>query len=100
MNSPSDILPRIASSPGIRLIVWADNDPEWEDDSIDIQPYVVVVDGVLWTEGTAGSLNADEWDWTSAEKPLLGQAVAKFKPLITRVEQAQVDKIIEESKQV
>lgn len=41
----------------------------------------------------------DEWDWTSAEKPLLGQAVARFKPLITRVEQAQVDKIIEESRQ-
>jgi len=41
----------------------------------------------------------DDWDWTSAEKPLLGQAVAKFMPLITRVEQAQVDLIIEESKQ-
>ena len=41
----------------------------------------------------------DDWDWTSAESPLLGQTVAKFKPLITRVEQAQVDQIVEESKQ-
>jgi len=41
----------------------------------------------------------DDWDWTSAQSPLLGQAVAKFKPLITRVEQSQVDKIIEQSKQ-
>ncbi len=41
----------------------------------------------------------DDWDWTSAQSPLLGQAVAKFTPLITRVEQSQVDKIIEQSKQ-
>ncbi len=41
----------------------------------------------------------DDWDWTSAQSPLLGQAVAKFKPLITRVEQSQVDKMIEQSKQ-
>ena len=41
----------------------------------------------------------DEWDWTSAQTPVLGQAVAKFKPLITRVEQSDVDKIVEQSKQ-
>ncbi len=41
----------------------------------------------------------DEWDWTSAQTPILGQAVAKFKPLITRVEQSDVDKMVEESKQ-
>jgi methionyl-tRNA synthetase len=40
----------------------------------------------------------DEWDWTSAQTPVLGQAVAKFKPLITRVEQSDVDRIVEESK--
>ena len=41
----------------------------------------------------------DAWDWTSAQTPVLGQAVAKFKPLITRVEQSDVDKIVEESKE-
>lgn len=41
----------------------------------------------------------DDWDWNSAQQPLLGQRVAKFKPLITRVEQSQVDKILEQSKQ-
>ena len=41
----------------------------------------------------------DEWDWTSAQTPVLGQAVAKFKPLITRVEQSDIDKIVEESKE-
>jgi methionyl-tRNA synthetase len=41
----------------------------------------------------------DRWNWDSAQEPVLGQPVAKFKPLITRVEQAQVDKIVEQSKQ-
>jgi len=49
---------------------------------------------------TRAYFNEDAWDWTSAQQPLLGQAVAKFKPLITRVEQAQVDNVIEQSKQV
>jgi methionyl-tRNA synthetase len=39
------------------------------------------------------------WDWESAQEPLLGHAIASFKPLITRVEQAQVDEIVEESRQ-
>jgi methionyl-tRNA synthetase len=41
----------------------------------------------------------EQWYWNSAEDPLLGQAVATFKPLITRVEQAQVDQIVEQSRQ-
>ncbi len=45
---------------------WVQNGTEWEDDSIDTEVKVLVVDEVLWTEGTAGALNADEWDWTSA----------------------------------
>jgi len=40
-----------------------------------------------------------EWDWQAAQQPLLGRQISKFKPLITRVEQAQVDKMIEQSKQ-
>ena len=41
----------------------------------------------------------DAWNWSTAQKALLGQPIAAFKPLITRVEQSQVDKIIEQSKQ-
>jgi methionyl-tRNA synthetase len=41
----------------------------------------------------------DAWDWESAQEPLLERAIASFKPLIMRVEQAQVDKIVEESRQ-
>jgi len=50
-------------------------------------------------EDTRAFFSEVSWDWTSAEQPLLGQAVAKFKPLITRVEQAQVDQVVEDSKQ-
>jgi methionyl-tRNA synthetase len=39
------------------------------------------------------------WDWESAQEPLLEHDIASFMPLITRVEQAQVDKIVEESRQ-
>jgi methionyl-tRNA synthetase len=42
----------------------------------------------------------DDWDWTSAQQPRLDTDVATFKPLITRVEQAQIDKVIEQSKQI
>lgn len=42
--------------------------------------------------------NESDWSWDSAGKPLLGEEIEKFKPLITRVEQAQVDKMIEQSK--
>ena len=40
----------------------------------------------------------DDWPWSAASTPLLGSNIAKFKPLITRVEQAQVDKMVEQSK--
>lgn len=39
------------------------------------------------------------WDWDAAQTPLLGKSIAKYEPLVTRVEQSQVDKMIEESKQ-
>ena len=41
----------------------------------------------------------DPWDWDAAGKPLLGQSIAKYRPLLTRVEQPQVDKMLEDSKQ-
>jgi methionyl-tRNA synthetase len=38
------------------------------------------------------------WDWQAAETPLLAQTISKYEPLLTRVEQSQVDKMIAESK--
>jgi methionyl-tRNA synthetase len=46
---------------------------------------------VLFREGA--------WDWDAAQTPLLGTSIEKYKPLLTRVEQTQVDKMIEDSKQ-
>jgi methionyl-tRNA synthetase len=43
-------------------------------------------------------LGEDPWHWDDATKPLLGATINKFKPLLTRVETAQVDKMIEQSK--
>jgi methionyl-tRNA synthetase len=43
--------------------------------------------------------NEEPWHWSAAAEPLLGHRINKFKPLMTRVEQAQVDKMIEQSKE-
>ena len=40
-----------------------------------------------------------EWRWNSAEQALLDRDIAAFKPLITRVEQSQVDTMVEQSRQ-
>jgi methionyl-tRNA synthetase len=40
----------------------------------------------------------EDWPWSAASTPLLGSGITKFKPLITRVEQTQVDKMVEQSK--
>jgi len=40
-----------------------------------------------------------EWNWDSAQQALLDHEIAKFKPLITRIEQSQVNKMVEQSKQ-
>jgi methionyl-tRNA synthetase len=39
------------------------------------------------------------WPWDAAAEPLTGSTISKFRPLLTRVEQAQVDKMIEQSKE-
>ncbi len=44
-------------------------------------------------------LNEDSWHWNDATAPLLGAAVNKFKPLLTRVEQERVDAMVEQSKE-
>ena len=41
----------------------------------------------------------EPWNWEAAATPLLGHSIAKYKPLLTRVEQSQVDKMVEESKE-
>ena len=40
----------------------------------------------------------DEWHWHCASEPLLGASISKFKPLLTRIEPAQVEKMLEQSK--
>lgn len=37
------------------------------------------------------------WDWNAARTPLLAKRIAKYKPLLTRVETGQVDKMVEQS---
>ncbi len=44
-------------------------------------------------------LNEDSWQWQDASSPLLGTTLPKFKPLLTRVEAAQVERIVEQSKE-
>ena len=39
------------------------------------------------------------WMWDAATTPLLAHSISRYKPLLTRVEQSQVDKMVEESKQ-
>jgi methionyl-tRNA synthetase len=41
----------------------------------------------------------DPWNWDAATTPLLAHSISKYKPLVTRVEQSQVDKMVEESKE-
>jgi len=40
----------------------------------------------------------DDWRWQDAATPLLGTRIADYKPLITRVDKSQVDKMVEESR--
>ena len=40
----------------------------------------------------------DPWAWDAATTPLLAHSISKYEPLLTRVEQSQVDKMVEESK--
>jgi methionyl-tRNA synthetase len=44
-------------------------------------------------------LNEPSWSWAHASSPLLGVKINKFRPLLTRVEQPQVDKMIEQSRE-
>jgi len=44
-------------------------------------------------------LNTGALDWSSAQNPLLAHKINKFKPLMSRVDVEQIEKMINESKQ-
>ena len=44
-------------------------------------------------------LGDEAWAWDDASEPLLGSQINKFTPLLTRVEQKQVDTMVEQSKE-
>jgi len=44
-------------------------------------------------------LGEASWHWQDASLPLLGRPINKFKPLLTRVEPAQVQKMVEQSQE-
>jgi len=49
----------------------------------------------------ACELFGDEpWNWSAATQPALGRRIREFKPLLTRVERTQIDRLIEQSKEV
>ena len=50
-------------------------------------------------DGARDLFQEGDWTWESAGSPLLGTRINKYKPLITRVESSQVEKMVEESKE-
>ena len=42
-------------------------------------------------------LNIEHWQWDAIEKPLLGHAIQKFKPLMTRVEPQKIQQMLEDT---
>ncbi len=48
--------------------------------------------------GSREFLDEDSWRWDSASSPLLNATINKFKPLLTRIDSKQVEKMIEQSK--
>ena len=44
--------------------------------------------------------NENDWGWSSATEPLLGCKIEKFKPLLARVDAAQVKNMVEQSKEL
>jgi methionyl-tRNA synthetase len=43
--------------------------------------------------------NEDSWPWQAVAEPLLNHRISKYKPLLTRIESKQVDRMVEQSKQ-
>ncbi len=49
--------------------------------------------------GAREFLNEDEWRWQDAGNPLLGHSINRFKPLLTRVDPKQVERMVDQSKE-
>ena len=49
-------------------------------------------------DGACEFLGEEEWLWSMAASPLLGTKINRFKPLLTRVEADQVQRMVEQSK--
>ena len=49
-------------------------------------------------KGARNFLDESEWMWADAQSPLLGTTINKFKPLLTRIEPEQVQRMVEQSK--
>jgi methionyl-tRNA synthetase len=47
--------------------------------------------------GAREFLGEEHWSWEDVSAPLLGNTINKFKPLLTRVEAKQVEKMVEQS---
>ena len=56
-----------------------------------------VIPGVA--RGAREFLDESGWQWQDASTPLLGTTLPKFKPLLTRVEASQVERMVEQSKE-
>ena len=56
-----------------------------------------VIPGVA--ESSRAFLNESGWHWQDASAPLLGSRINKFKPLLTRVDPKQVERMVEQSKE-
>ncbi|MDJ0793261.1 MAG: methionine--tRNA ligase [Woeseiaceae bacterium] len=50
-------------------------------------------------EDARAFLNEDAWRWDDASEPLLGSTLQKFKPLLTRIEADQVQRMVEQSRE-
>ncbi len=62
--------------------------------AIYLAPVIPVV-----ADGAQAFLGEESWNWESASSPLLGATINKFTPLLTRVEQQQVDNMVDQSKE-
>ena len=53
----------------------------------------------VMAQKTEQFLNIEPMNWSNYKTPLTNHSINKFKPLMTRVEQEKIDKMLEESKQ-
>ena len=59
-----------------------------------LSPVIPVV-----AENARDFFNESQWQWQDATSPLLSSSIAKYKPLLTRVETDQIQRIVEQSRE-